>query len=645
MPDGSVRPGDVHVFEPGHAIAIGVGVWAQRQGSAIQVHLTGPQTCTPPSPTIEHPSATTARCFGTYGDFSLPTTPGRSATRAPKPKTDPVTFVDQLRVGPRGQLDVPVVVRDRGWGLCRMGRTRRTISSVRGLPAARIPAWLADARIGSGVSLAVLIALTGLLAPMVGDDEITVVTMVFLLVVLLGSALWGYVVGLASAVLADLLLNFFFVTPLHTFTVQEVHNVVALVVFLAVAVVGASMLALFRRQLAVADARRAELAVMLDLSRQLASSPSPRLALDALAQSITRALGARRCHVMQRSGSDWQIAGSSGVPVALTRDEIVLANLAVESGEVARQLEPRLGRIRLQLGHRWAARQTVVPFRSGAGVAGALQIMGEVSVPDGGDLDALLRGIADEAGAAVHRAWLTEQAGRADVIQRSDEFKSVLLSSVSHDLRSPLTAIKAAVGSLRSDGIEWTDEDRGEMLATIESQTDRLTNTVTDLLDMGRLESGSVQVNLEPVNVRALLDDVALATATTTTGRRVSVDAGDDVWARVDHGLMLRAMINLVENAAKYSDPAGAIALSCENTHGRVVLSVGDNGPGISREDVPFIFEKFYRGSAGKKTLGSGLGLSIVKAMVELNRGRITVESRESGTTVRISLPAAGPPQ
>jgi two-component system sensor histidine kinase KdpD len=487
--------------------------------------------------------------------------------------------------------------------------------------------------------------MTGWLAPVVGEDEITAVTMVFLIVVLLASALWGYLVGLTSAILADLLLNFFFVPPLHTFTVQEPRNVVALVVFLAVAAIGASMLALLRRQLAAADARRAELAVMLDLSRELASASSARLALDTLAHSITRALGARRCDVLQRSGSDWQTVGSSGVPVALTRDEVALANQAVESGQVARQLEPQFGGVRLQLGGRRIARHTFVPFRSGAGIPGALRITGQLSAPGGGDLDALLRGMADEAGTAVHRAWLTEQNKRTEAIQRSDEFKSVLLSSVSHDLRSPLTAIKAAIGSLRSDGLEWSEEDRRQLMATIESQTDRLTDTVTDLLDMSRLESGSVQVNLEPVNVRALLDDTALATSQATEGRRVCVDSASDIWTSADYGLMLRVMTNLIENAAKYSTPGGAISLGAESTGGRVVISVADEGPGIPREDLPFIFEKFYRGTTGRKTLGSGLGLSIVKAMVDLNRGRITVDSTESGTTFHLSLPPASAPR
>lgn len=521
----------------------------------------------------------------------------------------------------------------------------RMILGMQRWPQASMPGWVADRRIGAIASLVILVALTAFLAPFAGAGEVTAVTMVFLLFVLLASALWGYFVGLSSAVLAEFLVNFFFIPPLHTLTVHDAHNVVALVVFLAVAAVGASMLALLRRQLAAVDARRAELAVMLDLSRQLASASSPRSALDALARSITRTLGAQRCDVLQRSGSEWQTVASSGEPAALTRDEVARANHAVESGHISRRLEAQSGKLRVQLGSRQSARDTLVPFRSGVGLPGALRITGELSAPAGGDLDALLRGIADEAGTGVHRAWLAEQAKRTEAIQRSDEFKSVLLSSVSHDLRSPLTAIKAAVGSLRVEGLEWTDDDRRNLLATIESQTDRLTDTVSDLLDMSRLESGTVQVNLEPVNVRALLDDAALATSVATQGRTVRVEGPCDLWTRADYGLMLRAMTNLIENAAKFSTPGAPISLRGEAAGGRVVLAVSDEGPGIAREDLPFIFEKFYRGATGKKTLGSGLGLSIVKAMVELNRGRITVDSSESVTTFRISLPLASAPR
>lgn len=500
-------------------------------------------------------------------------------------------------------------------------------------------------RVGTAVSLGVLAALTGLFAPLLGEDEIVLVTMLFLLVVLLVSATWGYGVGLLSAVFADLLLNVFFVPPLHTVTVQEPRNVVALVIFLAVAVVGASMLSLLRRQLAIAQERRDELTIMLGLSRELAAAPNPQRALDVLARAVVRALQAKRCEILQASGRDWRVVASTSDLREVSRDDAALASAAVESGQVSRRLSDRRRRHTGFRVDRAATTDTFVPYRPPAGDPGVIHIIGALTVPAGGDLDALLHAFADEAGVAVHRVRLAEEARKADALRRSDEFKSALLSSVSHDLRSPLTAIKAAVGSLRSDEVEFTDADRKQLLAAIESQTDRLTGTVTDLLDMSRLEGGAVRPTIEPVEVRVLLQDAMVATKAAAGEREVCVNAPEGLWARADYGLLLQALTNLTENAAKYSTLGGAIQLRAHADAGRVVLEVADEGPGISAADLPHIFERFYRGTEGKRVQGTGLGLAIARAMVELCGGHMAVESSPAGSTFRISLAPSGPPR
>lgn len=501
-----------------------------------------------------------------------------------------------------------------------------------------------DMRIGTVASLVVLTGLTAVFAPLLGEDEIVLVTMLFLLVVLLASATWGYVVGLFSAVLADLLLNIFFVPPLHTVTVQEPRNVAALVIFLAVAIVGASMLSLLRRQLVVARERRSELIIMLELSRELAAAPDPRRALDVLARAVARAVQAKRCEILQASGHGWRVVASTGDGREVSRDDAVLALAAVDSGQVSRRLSERRVRQTSIRVHARSATDTFVPFRPPAGEPGVIHVVGALTPPAGGDLDALLRAFSDEAGVAIHRATLAEQARQADALRQSDEFKSAILSSVSHDLRSPLTAIKAAVGSLRTPGLHWTESDRAQLLATIESQTDRLTGTVTDLLDMSRLEGGAVRPTFEPIEVRALLAEVVMATRPATGNREVTVDAPDGVWLRADYSLLLQSLNNLVENAAKYSRAGGAIHLRAGGSRGPVVLEVSDEGPGISAADLPHIFDRFYRGTEGRRVQGTGLGLAIARAMVELCGGRVTVDSTPAGSTVRISLAPASAP-
>lgn len=509
----------------------------------------------------------------------------------------------------------------------------RTLAVTRGL----------DARIGAGATVAVLAGLTAALAPLLGEQEILVATLVYLLVVLLASAAWGYRVGLFSAVLANLLLNFFFIPPLHTVTVQELHNVVSLALFLAVAVVGASMLSLLKQQLAVASERRAELSVMLDLSRELASAPTPERALESLAWSVTRAFRANRCEILQASDKNWLLLASTGPRRALTPEEASLARAAVETGQVVRTRGDRrqtTSAVRTSQ----PATGTYLPFQLPGGGAGVIHIAGALTAPTGSDPDALLRAFGDEAGVAIHRSRLAEQAREAEAARRSDEFKTALLSSVSHDLRSPLTAIKAAVGSLRSPEVPWTDADRENLLGAIESQTDRLTSTVSDLLDMSRLEGGAIQPDIEPIEARGLLVDAANRARELIGGRRIEVEGPDGLWVSGDYGLLLQALGNLIENAHKYSVAGGGIRLTARRQDGRVLIDVADEGPGIAAADLPRVFERFYRGTTSKGTQGTGLGLAIVRSLVELSGGEVTVDSSRSGTSFRIALPRVEAP-
>jgi two-component system sensor histidine kinase KdpD len=255
--------------------------------------------------------------------------------------------------------------------------------------------------------------------------------------------------------------------------------------------------------------------------------------------------------------------------------------------------------------------------------------------------DSLLSAFAAEASSALQRAELAEDARRAEALERADEFKSLLLSSISHDLRSPLTAIKAAVGNLRDGGVEWRPEDTADFLETIESQTDRLAAIVDDLLQMSRLEGGAVSPQIEAVQVGPLLAEAVAAARGAVAGREVRVEAAPDLWIAADDGLMIQALGNLVENAGRYSMPGGAIRLAAEKAGPNVRISVADAGPGIPEADLPHMFEKFYRGVQAKRTRGTGLGLSIVKATVELNRGTVSVRSSPSGSTFTLVLPAA----
>jgi two-component system sensor histidine kinase KdpD len=506
----------------------------------------------------------------------------------------------------------------------------------------RLPEFTRQTWAGLCIALVAYSTLTALLAPFLGERHILPVALLYLLVTLLVAARWGYTVGITGAVLADLLVNFFFVPPVHTFSVQDPENVAALLVFLAVAVVGASMLALLRRQIRISAARTVETSILLDVSQEVARAVSPRDALDRLCRATVHALRAQGCSIVR--AEQWQVVGAAGGLAALTREEQAVASEAVRTNTIARVGLARAGHRAARSRDGTAAAVTFVPFGPASPERGVLRLRGPFIPPPLVDMDRLLHAFADEASVAVSRAMLAEEAGRVEALQRADEFKTALLSSVSHDLRTPLTAIKAAVDSLLDATVNWSEEDRASFLATIEGQTDRLTSTIDNLLEMSRLEGGAVRPTIEPVEVEALLNEVRLTTIAATAGREVTVDAPPALWTATDYGLIVQALVNLVENAARYSAPGGAILLLGRQAGGRVLLTVRDGGPGIPSADLPHVFERFYRGSQSLKTRGTGLGLAIVKAMVQLCAGSVYVATNADGNDFVIELPVSPTP-
>ncbi|MCC6268419.1 MAG: DUF4118 domain-containing protein [Dehalococcoidia bacterium] len=493
------------------------------------------------------------------------------------------------------------------------------------------PVW------GMAIVALVLGTLTAVLAPLLSEGQVTNVALLYLFVTLAAAALWGLRVGLGTAVIADLLVNFFFIPPLHRFTVQRAEHAVTLFLFLAFAVVGAAMLSRFRAQVIRANARNAETDVLLEVSRQLAREPNTRVAMDKLCGVIGRSLGARGCSIVLADPLEVVGATLDSVSAASPRrDEAAVVSEAIRS----RQLVRLNGRGRPGASPAGAP-MTFVPL---AGTTpGVLRLVGPFTPPAGVESSKLLGALADEASLALDRVILAREAMRAEALERSEEMKSTLLSSVSHDLRSPLTAIKAAVSSLRDSTVAWSKGDTEAFLETIESQADRLSRTVGNLLEMSRLEAG-VTVRFEAVEVGPLLEEVALATAAATVGRALTTASAPGLWVRADYALALQAITNLVENAAKYSTPGAPIAIEAASRPGRVSIRVSDKGPGIPVDDLPHIFEKFYRGSKIGTAKGSGLGLALVKAMVEACGGTVSVASSPAGSVFEVELTAARAP-
>jgi two-component system, OmpR family, sensor histidine kinase KdpD len=407
---------------------------------------------------------------------------------------------------------------------------------------------------------------------------------VYLLAVLLVSTLYGLPLGLATSVAAAAAFNFFHIPPTGRFTIAEAENWVALVVFLVVAVVASTLSGQARARAQEAEDRRREADLAAELARLLLGTPEPRAVLAPAAKRIADAL---------------RIDSAAVVLDRISGDE---RHAAVPLGEIG---------------------TLVVP-------AGAADVARERVAPA---LEALLA-------AALERETLTREVVETDALRRSDEIKTAVLRSVSHDLRSPLTAIVAAGEALSSATLE--PDDRLELTDAIAHESRRLTRLIDQLLDLARIQAGTAEpredwCSLEEV-VRAAVED-------TEAPKRVRIAVAPELpLIRADAGQLRRAVANLIENALRYGD-GQPVSVRARVSGGRILMRVVDQGPGIPPAEHERIFAPFYR-APGSDGRGSGLGLAIVRGLVEANGGRVRVESlpgQGSSFVVELPLPTAAP--
>jgi two-component system, OmpR family, sensor histidine kinase KdpD len=458
--------------------------------------------------------------------------------------------------------------------------------------------------------------------------------LVYLLVVLAGSVRGGRQLGLALAGCAFLLFNWFFLPPYGTFTILNPLDWLVLVSFLIVSVVAAQML--HREQMGAEEARRRaeEVHRLAVLGAETLNVARADEALAAVAAVIRDTLKATTCriHITPDPAGDaaaidplvaW--AAGSGQTVLRHGDGttgLIAAGTTFETG-----LESATG-----------ARAVLIPLRVRERTVGVLELTDEQGITLDPDQRRFLAVLAYYAALGVERTRLAAEAGRAEVLREADRLKDALLASVSHDLRTPLTTIKALAHDLRTDG-----DDRA---AIIEEEADRLNRLVADLLDLSRLQAGGVPLHLE-LNatddlVGALVQQVS--GALDTRELKVILEDGDPLLVgRFDLAQSLRVLVNLVENAHKYAPAGTPIELRTSRDGAFVALAVSDRGPGVPPEEQERIFEPFYRAPGRTPDVGgAGLGLAIARRLAEAQSGTLRHEPRAGGGSVfTLRLPAA----
>jgi two-component system sensor histidine kinase KdpD len=255
----------------------------------------------------------------------------------------------------------------------------------------------------------------------------------------------------------------------------------------------------------------------------------------------------------------------------------------------------------------------------------------------------LLATFANQAALAIERCLLTDEQVNAEILTRSDQLKSALLSAVSHDLRTPLASIKASATSLLQTDVNWSDEDRNELLEAIDEEADRLNQFVANLLDLTRIEAGALQPAFDWYDLREIIYDAVNRTERARGGHPLQLDLPEHMPpTKVDYIEIAQVLINLLENAAKYSPEGSPVSLTLRVRARAAEIAVSDQGVGLPAGEEERIFDRFYRVEAPNRPIGSGIGLAIARGFIEAHGGKIWAErNRERGITVRFTLPLA----
>jgi two-component system sensor histidine kinase KdpD len=494
------------------------------------------------------------------------------------------------------------------------------------------------------------------------------VALVYLLLVLGASARSGRKLGLTLAVTAFFSLNFFFVPPHYTLMVSKPLDWLELAAFLLTSIVAAHLLARAQSEAAEARDRAAEVDWLSAIGAEALNAGRAEEALGTMAAVIRETLDVTRCEIYLRDGSDGSIklmAESGASPqAAITVFPEDTSQQDAKSGEVrlptgARMVEwvAESGRAvveRTDGGTRTAAdepahgnitdvdltnaRTLLLPLRVHEHTVGVLRLAHEDALPLDAPRRRFLQALSYYAALGVERVSLVAGAENAEALRRADEMKNALLASVSHDLRTPLTTITALAHDIAKDG-----DDRA---LTIQEEANRLNRLVADLLDMSRLAGGALSVATE---IEAA-DDLVGAALQRVSGAlnghelKVTIDPENPLLlGRFDFVHSLRILVNLVENALKYSPASSTVELSVQRAGDSLEFIVADRGPGVSPEERERIFEPFYRPpTSPPDTGGSGLGLSIAHRLATAQGGSVRYEPREDGGSLFIlRLPAA----
>ncbi|MDX2202538.1 MAG: sensor histidine kinase KdpD [Hyphomicrobiaceae bacterium] len=465
--------------------------------------------------------------------------------------------------------------------------------------------------------------------------------MIYLVPIVAAAVGFGPIQGAFAAALSFLAWNFLFLPPRYTLTIAGPQDVVGVIVFALVALLLAGTTGGLGRSVRAARARMLGLRRLVEFSRRLGAPGDKGDLVLAIAEEASRIAGGPACVLLLLPPLPGENAPEpvlrASVPIEVEPDD---ASMAAARWAAANRRPAGRGTDTLPSAA-WQFR----PMRTARGLAGLVGLrLPEEGGPLEGEADRALDALLDQAAVALERAELMEERARGEARAETEALRTALLTSLGHDLKTPLTSIRGAIGTLRTAGPALSEETRADLLATAEEETERLSRWISNILDMVRIENRQIEPRRETVDLADALETAAVR-AGRAHGREVILDVASRATApRLDPALLDQVLANLLDNALKFSGPTGQVVLRLSREGPEVAITVEDDGPGIPHEDLHRVFDPFFRATrTDRVAAGSGLGLAICRGLVQAMGGRIVAESPVkpdgSGTRMVVRFP------
>jgi two-component system sensor histidine kinase KdpD len=485
-----------------------------------------------------------------------------------------------------------------------------------------------------GLGLVVLATLLGqliheLFAP-------ATIAMLYLLCVVITAYLWGLGPAILVSVLGVLAFDFFHVPPYLTFAVGDTQYIFTFLAFLLVGVVISYLASRVRRQTEMARQRERQTAALYALGRDLAMANDLKSYIRAITKRAKETFGYEAMVFLPDVQNKETLKPyAEGPNVTVGENELAAAIWSFQHQAMAGRGTDTLPN----------AKARYLPLVTARGIVGVLAL----SVTETAELtierERLLEAYADLAAVALESILLGEEARNAQVLRDTEKLQTALLNAVSHDLRTPLVSIIGALSSLQEKGMKLDNAAKRNLIGVAHEEAERLNHLITNLLDVSRIEAGAIRISRQPSDVQDLVGTALEQMSDRVRARPIKIDMPTELpLVFVDFGLIVQTLVNVLDNALKYSPADSPIDIKGRKVADEVHIEIADHGVGIPPQDLLHVFDKFYRIQRPDNVAGTGLGLSICKGIIEAHGGRIAAENRRGGgTIIRLVLPVAEP--